>query len=165
MRSLFRIPADAKLPVEPIRVANITKEEFREFALRGQPVIITDGMRDWPGASKWNCQYFRDAFPNEEVGGFTAFKADAMKFQRKLGDPWFNEVTALNIPRDEQDPKNPHIMSWYFSGIGVSGTRGREIERNATVTEMLRADYKVCEILRAERKFPLSHHNKSSLTF
>ncbi len=34
-------------------------------------------------------------------------------------------------------------MSWYYSALGVSGTRGREIERNASVGDELRAQYGV----------------------
>src|SRR5689334_6002869 len=89
LRAHFRIPAHVPLPATPDRVTNITREQFREYAIRGQPVIVTDGMRDWGGFGKWNCDYFHHAFPNEDVGGFTAYKADALKWRKKLGDPWF----------------------------------------------------------------------------
>jgi hypothetical protein len=130
------------LPATPDRLTNVTREKFREYAIRGQPVIVTDAMRDWPGLAKWNCNYFHQAFPNEDVGGFSAYKADALKWRKKLGDPWF--LTArqeLDVPEDEAHEKNPHIMSWYFSALGVDGSRGHEIERNRTVVETLKTDF------------------------
>ncbi len=77
------------------------------------------------------------------MGGFTAYKADALKFRKKLGDPWFDMIEHLNIPKEERDPKNPHIMSWYFSAIGISGTRGHDVERNKTVTDAMMKDFDV----------------------
>jgi hypothetical protein len=74
LRAHFRIPTHVALPAVPDRVTNITREQFREYAIRGQPVIVTDGMRDWGGLGKWSCDYFHHAFPNEDVGGFTAYK-------------------------------------------------------------------------------------------
>ncbi len=142
LRAHFRIPADMPLPATPDRVTNITRAQFREYALRGQPVIVTDGMRDWPGLAKWNCAYFHNAFPHEDVGGFTAYKADALKWRRKLGDPWF--LTAretLGIPEEEADAKNPTVMSWYFSALGVDGTRGHDVRRNQTVVDTIKADF------------------------
>ena len=78
LRAHFRIPAHVPLPATPDRVTNITREQFREYAIRGQPVIVTDGMRDWGGMGKWNCDYFHHTFPNEDVGGFTAYKASLL---------------------------------------------------------------------------------------
>ena len=141
LRKHFRIPPGTLLPTEPDRVSNITVEQFREYALRGQPVIVTDGMRDWAGMGKWNCDYFHKTFPNEDVGGFTAFKADALKWRRKLGDAWFQQKELLNVPEEEADPKNPTTMSWYWSAIGIDGTRGHETNRNQTVVDMIKRDF------------------------
>ena len=143
MRAHFRIPAHMPLPATPDRVTNITREQFREYAIRGQPVIVTDGMRDWGGRGKWTCDYFHHTFPNEDVGGFTAYKADALKWRKKLGDPWFLTREALGTPQEEADPKNPTVMSWYFSALGVDGTRGHEIKRNETVSAIIREDLRV----------------------
>lgn len=55
VKKAFNIPMDATLPVEPIRVANVTLAEFAAISKLGQPVIITDGFKNW-GAKKWSCE-------------------------------------------------------------------------------------------------------------
>ena len=66
-----------------------------------------------------------------------------MKWRKKLGDPFFKEQVKLELPEEEQDEQNPKIMSWYYSGLGLSGTRGHDLERNATIVEMLKREFKI----------------------
>jgi Cupin-like domain len=50
------------------RVSNISLAEFSErFLELRQPVIVTDGLRDWPARSDWNFEYFQREFGDMQV--------------------------------------------------------------------------------------------------
>lgn len=48
------------------RVSKITREEFTEYVSRGEPVIITDAIRDWDAFGKFNCEYLIKNYPDAE---------------------------------------------------------------------------------------------------
>jgi len=48
--------------------ANITYAEFaREYLLPNRPVILTDGLKDWPAVGKWNPAFFREHYRTKQV--------------------------------------------------------------------------------------------------
>ncbi|XP_077997771.1 uncharacterized protein LOC144450897 [Glandiceps talaboti] len=66
------IPADERAylndPSDQIiqRLSNVTPEQFAEFVNRGEPVIVTDAMKDWEAFGKFNCTTLIDRYPDVE---------------------------------------------------------------------------------------------------
>ncbi|OHX11613.1 hypothetical protein BI347_18380 [Chromobacterium sphagni] len=51
-----------------VRVADISVAEFRErYLMRNEPVIISDGLRDWPAREIWSFDYFCREFGDMSV--------------------------------------------------------------------------------------------------
>ncbi|XP_002737289.2 uncharacterized protein LOC100372678 [Saccoglossus kowalevskii] len=48
------------------RLSNISKEEFAEYVKRGEPIIVTDALRDWEAYGKFNCTYLIKKYPDVE---------------------------------------------------------------------------------------------------
>ncbi len=44
---------------------------FQEFVRRGQPVVITGAMNDWPAMTRWSLEYFAEHLGNEKVQALT----------------------------------------------------------------------------------------------
>ncbi|XP_072034354.1 LOW QUALITY PROTEIN: uncharacterized protein [Amphiura filiformis] len=48
------------------RVTNITQREFIEIVKQGEPIVISDALRDWESFGLFNCEYFMDKYPEAE---------------------------------------------------------------------------------------------------
>jgi hypothetical protein len=58
VKQKFGIPADAKLPVQPMRLRNLTQDQFAYYASRGQPVIVEDSIPRYKVSFLWFCLVF-----------------------------------------------------------------------------------------------------------
>ncbi|XP_070571043.1 uncharacterized protein [Ptychodera flava] len=48
------------------RLSNVTANQFIDFVNRGEPVIVTDAMKDWESFHKFNCTYLIENYPDVE---------------------------------------------------------------------------------------------------
>ncbi|XP_033629137.1 uncharacterized protein LOC117291500 [Asterias rubens] len=46
-----------------LRVSDVSQENLEEIVRRGEPVIVTDALRDWEAFGLYNCGYFMRKFP------------------------------------------------------------------------------------------------------
>ncbi|XP_038048795.1 uncharacterized protein LOC119722645 [Patiria miniata] len=49
-----------------LRVSDISREDFEKIVRRGEPVIVTDALRDWEAFGLYDCGYFMRKFPEAE---------------------------------------------------------------------------------------------------
>ena len=119
VKALFEIPADSKLPVSPKRVKNLSKKEFEEqYASKGIPVIVEDGMRDWKGNGVWDCAWFKKEFPDEKVEGWQYKDNMSLRASEKVETTFSKlnvtdtsyEIGDESFTASKFDPKNPNVM-------------------------------------------------------
>ncbi|XP_033102055.1 uncharacterized protein LOC117105115 isoform X3 [Anneissia japonica] len=53
-------------PKQIRRVSNLTFAEFEQIVNAGEPIVVSDGMKDWPGLGSLNCQSFFSKYPDAE---------------------------------------------------------------------------------------------------
>ncbi len=92
------------------RVKTISKKEFLNNYFKSQkPVIIEEGIKDWPAYSKWNLSYMSEIAGNKEVPLY-----DNRHVNYKDG---FNEPHATMKMKDyvallKKEPTNYRIFLW-----------------------------------------------------
>lgn len=115
---------------EPFRVRNVTAEEFRRLVVKGEPFIVEDGLRGWPGFGTWSCTYLRDTFPDEVVDAQPYHVG--VESRRTMREIFIAGMDAP-VPDASEDKKSSRIVSWFTPfGIGrTNATARRMIEEGA----------------------------------
>lgn len=120
IRRVYLIPDNATLPIEPVRLRNVTKKIFEYYTSRGIPVIVEDGFDTWKAKGVWSCDWFQKEYPDDMVEGWTYGDEAAQtgKKKKKFRMP-FKELDVMGderrITQDKiTDPLNPTVMSWLW---------------------------------------------------
>ena len=130
-------------PIE--RRSNLSAEAFfSEYALKNQPVIITDALKNWPALSRWTPQFFSDRYTEKMVKFRNGSELPMATFIDKVmhSSPeapapyWTNAPVQEHFPElmADIDPNLPYFKpNWaerYFIHPGMRSTlkRGSMIE-------------------------------------
>lgn len=147
-RNWFNIPKDAKLPIIPDRVKNLSKEDFvNKYALKGIPFIVTDMIDDW-GAKDWSFETLSKRFPEEKVKAWmdyeSAMKGRYVKFKdsfyAKTGKLEASDELRKNLKIGKDDVvQPPQVNSWWWYPV----SRGRDNYDTSPVVQEVKKDIKV----------------------
>jgi len=88
------------------RRPGLSKEEFNREYLEGigKPVIVPDGILDWPARTKWSFEYLKKRYGSDIVGVVAGLQSPIMKMTKLAAYIDYLDNVDQNLPGFWLDP-------------------------------------------------------------
>ncbi|XP_071943306.1 uncharacterized protein [Antedon mediterranea] len=97
------------------RVSNLNAEEFKNIVNTGEPVVVTDGMRDWPGLGELNCQSIIYNYPDAKYFDWQAQENISLRNINKRNK--FEGLECMAGYMNLQTPENLKYMQELMNNV------------------------------------------------
>src|SRR6266404_1647631 len=118
------------------RRSNLSYDAFvREYVKRKRPVIITDGVKDWPALKTWNLEYFKARYGDVLLPGKSMLVRDVIEEMGNSSEERPSSYAfSLSIPklfpemlRDLEPIPRYWQPNWLESPVLLPGVPGHKL--------------------------------------